>query len=255
MKNSFRLLSVAGLSALLAVPALAQGTGTTPPPSRERGAQPERGAPPARDRARDRAREVGQDAAPAVQARVGQKAPNFTLQDTKGNSHSLKDFEGKIVVLQWINPECPYCVRVMRDGQVKNAAKEAKKMVEKEDGVVWLLINSTSHMPAEGSAKYLTDFELPFPALVDRPGIVGRMYGARTTPHMYVIDAEGILRYEGAIDDDPRGNKARDGETVMNYVTNAIRQMTAGETVSPANTRPWGCTVKYAAADTPSRGR
>ncbi len=246
MKISFRTLSIAGLSALmLSLPVVAQGTGTTPP-SRDRGAQPSRETP-------QRGTQAPRDAAPTV-AEVGKKAPDFTLNDTTGKSHSLSDFKGKIVVLQWINPECPYCVRVMRDGQVKGAHKEAVGM---DKDVVWLLVNSTSHMPPTGSAEYLKQYELTVPALVDQPGTVGRLYGARTTPHMYVIDAEGVLRYEGAIDDDPRGSKASSGETVTNYVVNAIRQIKAGETVSPANTRPWGCSVKYpagsSAPSTPSR--
>lgn len=248
MRTSFRLLSVAGLSTLMfAGSALAQGSGTTAPPSRDRGAQPQRDNAPPRDRAGD--------TKPSA-AKVGEKAPNFTLTDTTGKSHSLTDYKGKTVVLQWINPECPYCVRVMKDGQVKDAMKEAKAL---DSNVVWLLVNSTSHMPSEGSAKYLKEHELKVPALVDQPGTVGRLYGARTSPHLFVIDAEGVLRYEGAIDDDPQGTKADSDQTVTNYVVNAIRQMKSGDTVSPANTRPYGCNVKYpkepAAPSTPSTPR
>jgi peroxiredoxin len=177
MRTTMKLFSATALAALvLSAPALAQGTGTGAPPSRDQ----------AGERARDGARQARDTAVATVQAKVGEKAPAFTLSDTEGKSHSLSDFSGKIVVLQWINPECPYCVRVMKDGQVKSAAKKATEM---DKDVVWLLVNSTSHMPPKGSAEYLKEHELKFPALVDQPGTVGRLYGARTSAR--VRDRQG----------------------------------------------------------------
>ncbi len=186
-------------------------------------------------------------AAPDV-AKVGEKAPNFTLKDDKGKEHSLSDFAGKNVVLQWINPDCPVCVRVSTDGTVRNMVNELKKI---DPRVVHLTINSTHYQAADIGAKYLREHKIEAPALHDQDGKVGRMYAARTTPHMYVIDAEGILRYSGAIDDDRSGRKS----DKTNYVINAMNQIKAGETVSPDQTRPYGCSVKYAKDGKSGEGR
>lgn len=186
------------------------------------------------------------ETAPKV-AKVGEKAPNFTLKDANGREYSLSDFAGKNVVLQWINSECPVCVRVSTDGTVKNMVEELKKVDPK---VVHLAIDSTNWHDAENGAKYLKEHEIKAPALSDKDGAVGRMYGARTTPHMFVIDAEGVLRYSGAIDDDRSGRK----EDKTNYVVNALTQIKAGETVAPDQTRPYGCSVKYAAGNGEGRG-
>ena len=174
-----------------------------------------------------------------AKAKVGEAAPNFTLNDANGKSHSLSDYKGKIVILQWINPECPICNRVTKSGLVAKMAKECKS-IDKE--IVHLAINSTAGMPGAVSAKYLKKHKIKASALIDDDGKVGHLYGAKTTPHLYVIDAKGILRYQGALDDDPRGGKK--GGT--NYVVNAIRQITDGETVSPDYVKSYGCSVKYA---------
>lgn len=175
----------------------------------------------------------------AVKAAIGEPAPDFTLTDTEGKSHRLSDYKGKIVVLQWINPQCPVCRRVWSDGLVGSMRDEMKKVAP---DIVHLTINSTHFMEPSQSAAYLKEHKIDVPALDDRAGTVGRLYGARTTPHMYVIDQKGILRYDGAFDDDARG---REDSGTTNYVVNAVKQIVAGETVTPDTTRPYGCSVKY----------
>ncbi len=181
----------------------------------------------------------GAEASAEAKAKVGEAAPNFTLDDANGKSHSLSDYKGKIVILQWINPDCPICRRVSKAGLVTKMAKECKAL---NKDIVHLAINSTAGMPGSTSAKYLKKHKIKALALIDGDGKVGHRYGARTTPHIFVIDAEGILRYQGAIDDDPRGGK----EDATNYVVNAVRQISSGETVSPDYVKSYGCSVKYA---------
>jgi peroxiredoxin len=168
---------------------------------------------------------------------VGDAAPNFTLADTAGNEVSLSDFKGKIVVLEWLNPDCPFVKRHYKAGTMKKLATEYA-----DDDVVWLTINSTHYMDAAANAKFKADNKLPSTILVDQSGEVGHLYGAVTTPHMYVIDAGGKLVYIGAIDDDPRGNK---GEAAVNYVALALDEVVAGKAVATAETKPYGCSVKY----------
>lgn len=172
------------------------------------------------------------------QAKVGEKAPDFCLKDTAGAMVKLSELKGKTVVLQWVNPGCPYCQRVAKtvlEGMLKKAR-------EIDETVVHLPVSSSHNQSAEQIAKYLADNKVEAKGLIDADGAVGHAYGAKTTPHMYVIDGEGVLRYEGAIDDDPDGEK-KDGAT--NYVVNAVKQIKAGEKVSPDSTKPYGCGVKY----------
>jgi peroxiredoxin len=182
-----------------------------------------------------------QPEAKAKTAVVGEKAPNFTLEDTTGTSHDLSDFEGKIVVLQWINYKCPVCVRVSEKTDVVKNMRT--KLVEIDPDIVHIAINSSYFADAETTAGYLKNCELEIPALMDTDGKVGHLYGAKTTPQMFVIDAEGVLRYSGAINDDQRGSK---GDDAMNYVVNAVSQIKSGSTVTPDKTKPYGCSVKYA---------
>jgi len=168
---------------------------------------------------------------------VGDTAPDFTLADTAGNEVSLSDVEGKIIVLEWLNPDCPFVQRHYKAGTMKNLATRYA-----DDGVVWLTINSTHYMDAAANAKFKADNELPSTILVDQSGEVGHLYGAVTTPHMYIIDAGGKLVYIGAIDDDPRGSK---GESAVNYVAEALDEVVAGNAVTTAETKPYGCSVKY----------
>lgn len=168
---------------------------------------------------------------------VGDQAPAFTLSDTAGNQVSLADYSGKVVVLEWLNPDCPFVQRHYKAGTMKNLASKYGAQ-----GVVWLTVNSTKYMDAAANAKFKAANDLPYTILVDQSGEVGHLYGAMTTPHMYVIDGGGRLVYIGAIDDDPRGNK--DGPST-NYVAVALDEVLAGTAVSTAETKPYGCSVKY----------
>lgn len=174
---------------------------------------------------------------PAAVAAVGAAAPGFTLEDQTGKKVSLSDFAGKIVVLEWINPDCPF---VQRHARAKTMSTLAAKY--QGSGVVWLGINSTNYMGKENNAKWIAENGLPYAVLDDHTGEVGHMYGAKTTPHMYVIDGSGKLVYAGGIDDDPGGSK---GAGAMNYVDKALTELTAGKQVSTPESRPYGCSVKY----------
>jgi peroxiredoxin len=184
--------------------------------------------------------------------KLGEPAPEFTLKDTTGKSHSLKDFNGKIVVMEWFNPECPVCQRVYRDGVIQRTLEELKKI---DETAVYLAVNSTA-MGMGGprseqdviktSDAFLKEVRVEIPVLIDHNGAVGRAFDARTTPHMFVIDSKGVLRFQGALDDDANGMKGKSGGQVTNYVVNAVRQIKAGETVSPDSVKSYGCGVKYA---------
>ena len=173
----------------------------------------------------------------AAGLKVGDTAPDFTLPDTSGAEVSLSDFEGRVMVLEWLNPDCPFVQRHYKAGTMKKLASTYG-----DKGVVWLTINSTNYMDAAANAKFKVSNDLPYPILVDQTGDVGRLYGAVTTPHMFIIDDSGTLVYNGAIDDDPRGSK---GEGSMNYVAAALDEVLAGKAVTTAETKPYGCSVKY----------
>ncbi len=177
--------------------------------------------------------------AETTKVEIGKAAPNFTLKTTEGKEWSLTDAKGHIVVLEWCNPECPACQRVTSDGTVAESIKGAK---DAASDVVYVMINSSaaSESSLKATAGYLKEHHVDVPALLDSEGKVGMMYGARTTPHIFVIDDKGVLRYQGAIDD---GGPAKKG--TMNYVANAVKQIKAGETVAPDSTTPYGCGVKY----------
>jgi peroxiredoxin len=178
-------------------------------------------------------------AKPAQEAAVQtpEKAPAFTLIDHTGKTHNLSDYLGKIVVLEWLNPGCPFVVRHY----------EAKTMVTLADayagkGVVWLGINTTSDFDQAKNKAFAEKYSLPYPVLNDNTGKVGRLYDAKTTPHVFVIDKAGVLAYQGAIDDDPTGTKA----DKINYVKAAVDELLAGKPVTTKETKPYGCSVKYA---------
>ncbi len=173
---------------------------------------------------------------------IGSPAPDFTLNDTNGKAVKLSDFKGKVVVLEWTNPNCPFVQRHYKNGNLPGLQKAAL-----DKGIVWLAVNSTNakHKDFETPAdlnKTFGDWKAAYTAqLLDTDGKVGKLYDARTTPHMFVIDARGILVYQGAIDDDPRGNK----EQVVNYVRSTLDLIEAGKPVSTSTTTPYGCSVKY----------
>ena len=181
-------------------------------------------------------------AAGEVPPAVGDKAPDFTLKCTGGHDHSLADFKGKIVVLEWTNPGCPVVVRHYKDGLMPAAQKAAK-----EKGIVWLAINSTN--PGHGNYRepdalneIYSEWDAAYSSLLmDADGKTGKAYGAKTTPHIFVIDKEGKIAYNGAIDDDTRGNKAER----TNYALAAAKALLAGNPVAVSTTKPYGCSVKY----------
>jgi peroxiredoxin len=178
-------------------------------------------------------------------ATVGQPAPAFTATDTSGKTISLADFKGKHVVLEWVNPGCPFVVKHYSSANMQGTQKEATAK-----GVVWLAVSSTApdasdyKKPAD-LAKWMQGQKAAATAtLMDDDGKVGKAYGARTTPHMYIVDPAGKLVYAGGIDNKPSSNAA-DIPSSINHVKAALAETLAGKPVSLASTRPYGCSVKY----------
>ena len=183
------------------------------------------------------------DAAPAPAAagvKPGDVAPGFTLKDINGVEHSLAQYlaDGKIVVLEWFNPDCPFIVKHHKLNKTMN---DTYAMLGHK-GMVWLAINSGAPgkqgAGLERNQKAYAEYEMSFPLLLDESGSVGRAYGAKTTPHMFVIDANGTLAYNGAIDSGP-------GAETTNYVDAALTALASGKRPDPATTKPMGCSVKY----------
>ncbi|MCB1138118.1 MAG: thioredoxin family protein [Leptospiraceae bacterium] len=176
---------------------------------------------------------------------AGQSAPDFTLVDVHGQSHTLSQYKGKHVVLEWINFDCPYVRKHYQSGNMQKLQREYT-----DRGIIWLAINSSApgkqgHFSTQEIEKRSQAHEASFTAyLLDEKGQVGRLYSARTTPHMYVIDPEGKLVYSGAIDDRPTSN-LKDVEGATNYVQEALEASIKGKKVKNGRTRPYGCSVKY----------
>ena len=185
-------------------------------------------------------------------AEIGEKAPQFELKDQNGKTHKLESYEGSIVILEWFNDKCPVCKSVWDSGLISKLVTESKNLYQNPDEsiyppVVYLAINSSANRPFEevlksGSA-FIEESEVEIPMLMDYSGKIGKAYGARTTPHMFVIDKDGLLVYQGALSDDRRGKEGKDANT---HVMRAIHQLVKGEEVSPNYVQPWGCSVKYA---------
>lgn len=169
-------------------------------------------------------------------AGLGAAAPDFRLLDHQGRVFRLSDHAGKIVVLEWTNPGCPYVKRHYEAGTMKSLATKWAPQ-----DVVWVAINSTHTMDRVGNAAFADQHQLPYPVLGDPSGRVGTAFGARTTPHLVILAADGTVAYSGAIDDDKQGEK----ETPVNYVDQALGELTAGKPVSLPQTKPYGCSVKY----------
>jgi peroxiredoxin len=170
---------------------------------------------------------------------VGKKALDFTLTDTEGNEHSLGTYlsEGKVVVLEWFNPGCPYVVK-----HHKNHSTMRDLAAKYDDqGVVWLAVNSGPRETAEGNQAKREAWSIEYPILLDAEGDVGKAYGSKNTPTMYVIDKEGVIQYVGAIDSDSSPNTLGD----VNYVAQALDAILAGSNVETAYAKPYGCNVKY----------
>ncbi|MEQ8316681.1 MAG: thioredoxin family protein [Phycisphaerales bacterium] len=185
----------------------------------------------------------GQSARQGVTA--GEKAPMFTLKDTEGKEHSLKAIlakdSTKAVVIEWFNPGCPFVKKHHRNATtMTDLAKE-----HKNDGVVWIAINSGAEgkqgAGIETNKEAIEDFKITYPVLMDMDGKVGKAYGAKRTPEMYVVAKDGTVVYHGAIDSDPSPRTM--GE--VNYVAEALKAYMAGETVATPRTQAYGCTVKY----------
>ena len=185
-------------------------------------------------------------AAPAWAApQVGSTAPAFKLNDVNGRVVSLSDYKGKTVVLEWHNPGCPYVKKHYDSGSMQKTQAQAKA-----DGAVWLTINSGApgkqgHMSGAEAKALVASQRLNSTAyLLDPKGVVGKGYGATTTPHMYIIDGRGTLVYSGGIDDKPT-NKQSDIAGARNHVLAALGELKAGKAVSVSTSRPYGCSVKY----------
>ena len=179
-------------------------------------------------------------------ARVGQPAPDSSLTDTDGHTHQLSDYleQGKTVVLEWFNPDCPF---VKRHHEGENTMKQLHAKYRQQD-VVWLAVNSGAPGKQghgkQRNAEARKQYGIGYPVLLDDSGRVGRLYDAKTTPHMFIIKSDGTLVYAGGIDDDPRGSKAQRAE----HLANALATHLEGGEISPAQTQPYGCSVKYGAA-------
>jgi len=172
-------------------------------------------------------------------------APEFTLTDTKGVAHKLSDFKGKYVVLEWLNHGCPFVVKHYSQGHM-----QALQTEQTGEGVIWLSICSSAegkqgHMTSEAWNAKITEVGSASTAvLIDEDGAVGKRYGAKVTPHMYVIDPEGILIYQGAIDSIKSTDPA-DIVDATNYVVEALTRHKAGEPVGVPQTQAYGCGIKY----------
>jgi peroxiredoxin len=181
----------------------------------------------------------------AATAKVGAAAPAFTVGATTGKSVTLADYKGQLVVLEWTNHECPYVRKHYESGNMQALQKEATGQ-----GVTWLTIISSSpgtqgHVSARDADELtVTRKAAPSAVLLDPTGVVGQMYGATNTPHMYVIDKAGTLVYAGAIDDRPTTRRS-DVPGAQNYVRAALQSVAAGQPVKTPVTRAYGCTVKY----------
>jgi glutathione peroxidase-family protein len=181
----------------------------------------------------------------AQQAKLNESAPDFKLTDSNGSEHSLSDLAEKIVVLEWINYDCPF---VKKHYDSKNMQSLQEKYTE--EGIIWLAICSSNkgkqgNFSVEEINKRSKNHDAKFTAyLIDEDGKVGKMYGAKTTPHMYIIDKSGKLVYAGGIDDKATTD-VEDIEGSKNYISVALDELLAGKTVSVQSSTPYGCSVKY----------
>ncbi len=178
-------------------------------------------------------------------ASVGQTAPDFTLRDVSGKSVQLSDFKGKHVVLEWTNPACPFVRKHYGGGNMQTTQAEALAK-----GAVWLSINSTERghfdylEPGKLAAWMKEQKSAPSAMLLDEEGSVGRLYGARTTPHIYIVNPQGQLIYAGGIDSIASA-RAADISKAVNYVRQGLGEALAGKSLSAANTHAYGCSIKY----------
>ncbi len=172
----------------------------------------------------------------ALGASAGIQAPEIAAVDENGQSHDLASYRGSIVVLEWTNPDCPYVQR-----HYKAETMEKLEASFPNEKVTWLAVNSTSYNTPEDTKAWRNEQGFDYPTLQDSSGEVGKSLAARTTPHMFVIDTEGVVRYDGAIDDDPRGRS----DAPRNYVAEAVNALLGDEAPEVASTKAYGCSVKY----------
>jgi len=181
--------------------------------------------------------------APAVQ--VGKPAPDFTATDINGKTVKLSDYKGKIVVIESYNSDCPYCNNQYKTGAMPDLQKDLASK-----GVVWLVVNSVnpgnpSHRTPEQARAEMVSKKITADAWIDdSSGTVGHLYGMKTTPHMFVVDKTGTLVYDGAIDNQP--DPFHDPSKARNYVREAVDDLLAGKPIAVSQTKPYGCSVKYA---------
>jgi AhpC/TSA family len=178
-------------------------------------------------------------------ARVGERAPDFSVADTNGKVEKLSDYAGKFVVLEWSNRGCPYTQKHYSSGNMQRLQREWTQR-----GVIWLTVISS----APGKQGYVTAADenswlkqinaAPTAALLDPMGTLGHLYDAKTTPQMFIINPQGTLVYDGAIDDKPTTDRADIGRA-KNYLSQALEEGMAGKAVSTPTSRPYGCSVKY----------
>lgn len=184
--------------------------------------------------------------ASALAVKVGDQAPDFTGTDSHGQTHKLSDYRGKFVVLEWHNNGCPFTKKHYESGNMERLQKEWT-----DKGVVWFTVISSSpgtqgYVTADQENEYMQKMHaVPTAALLDPKGDIGHLYGAKTTPHMFVINPQGQLIYNGAIDDKATPDQS-DINGAKNYVSEALQEAMAGQPVATATTRPYGCSVKYA---------
>lgn len=250
MNNSFdrSLVRALGLSALIALSAVAcskSSPPSEPPPATAEQAVESAGAADEGNPAAS-AEAAPSAADPAAPAAVGQPAPDFTLKSLDGNEYSLSQLKGKTVVLEWFNPDCPFVRNSHTQGSLKGLAAK-----HRDAGVQWLAINSGAPGKQGASVESIKagieKYNIDYPVLIDDTGRVGKQYGAERTPHMYVIDPEGVLVYRGAIDNSPDGEgKSPEGGKLVNYVEQALLAVRQGAKVETAETKAYGCGVKYA---------
>ncbi len=182
-------------------------------------------------------------AAPAFAANVGEAAPDFKLLDVDGGTHTLGEFKGRTVVLEWTNPDCPFVKRHYDSGNMQALQQDAAAK-----NVAWLTVASSGagkqgNYDAAGWKKLISEKGHASTVLLDADGSVGKAYGAKTTPHMFVVNPEGNLIYKGALDDKPSTDANE--KSSKNYVTDALNESSAGKLVSTPSTESYGCSVKY----------
>ena len=184
-------------------------------------------------------------AASALAAEIGKPAPDFSATDINGKTVKFSDYKGKIVVLESYNSDCPFCNNQYKTGATQDLQKDVPAK-----GVVWLIVNSVnpnnaSHRTPDQARQEIADKKIAATAWVDdSSGAVGHLYDMKTTPDMYVIDKNGVLVYQGAIDDKP--DPQHDPRTAHNYVRETVNSLLAGKSVEVSQTKPYGCSVKYA---------